>query len=604
VIWLALACTRDVATKDSQPPEPICVDDSSWTSGETAFVQETAAWGLEDIAAVGVRVSAVDFDGDGWPDLVVRSGAGVGEGGKTWVLRNTTEGSFEDVTPALLGRTGAVREGATWVFADVDGDGDLDAYSGLADSSGAFEGETSEILLNDGAGDFTLGSEDLDLRRGAGDMPYGASFADVDGDGHVDLWVTQYPASDYQFDRLYLGDGTGGFYEVTKDRGLKTKRWSDVSEINEALAHSVAWAALACDLDDDGRPELLASSYGRAPNHLWKNDGAGNFENVSVASGYAFDHRTDWSDNESARCWCTLHPDDTDCAGVPEPELITCTQDAHAFRWNHSSDREPYRLGGNSGATMCGDVDNDGQVDLLTTEIVHWDVGSSSDPAELLFNTGDLVFERPGNEVTGLVREYDRVDWNDGDITGSLFDFDNDGLADVYIGNSDYPGSRGQLWHQVSPRSFEPVPIEVGIDHFRSHGSAVADFDLDGDLDVVLGHSGARCDDDCYESKHVRFFENQLGGNFVRLRLTGTTGSNTAAIGARVRLTTEVTQTRQVLGGHGQWGAQDDLAVHFGLGDACTGTVEVRWPSGLVESFEVLAGYTYEVVEGQGATLQ
>ena len=78
---------------------------------------------------------------------------------------------------------------------------------------------------------------------------------------------------------------------------------------------------------------------------------------------------------------------------------------------------------------MCGDVDNDGDLDLLTTAIVHWDVGSSSDPAEILVNTGapEVRFERPGNDVTGLERTHDRIDWNEGIMTGALFDFDNDG---------------------------------------------------------------------------------------------------------------------------------------------------------------------------------
>ncbi|HJN76343.1 MAG TPA: CRTAC1 family protein [Myxococcota bacterium] len=604
MIWLLLACKGD-PTQDSQGGlEPICVDDASWSAGTRAFTNATESWELDSLAATGIRISAVDFDGDGWTDLVVRGGHGVDSSSRnTWLLRNTGERSFEDVTGELPSRSGAVREGANWVFADVDGDGDLDAFSGLADSDGSLEPETSEILLNDGTGVFSLGSEDLELRRGSGDMPYGAAFADVDGDGHVDLWVTEYPSSNYQTDRFYAGDGAGGFTDLTKDRGLKTIAWSAVSDLNAGLGHSVAWSALACDLDDDGRPELLASSYGRAPNHLWHNDGTGHFENVSVSSGYAYDERTDWSDNESARCWCKLHPDDDDCEGVPEPERIACNTDSDAFRWSHSSDREAYRLGGNSGATMCGDVDNDGLADLLTTEIVHWDGGSSSDPAELLFNAGDVVFERPGNEVTGLVREHDRVDWNDGDITGSLFDFDNDGWLDVYIGDSDYPDSRGRLWRQTAPRQFEGVPIEDGIDHFRSHGSAVADFDRDGDLDIAVGHSGARCDSDCYDEMHVRMFENQLGGNFVQLRLRATTGSNSAAIGARVRLTTGFTQTHEVTGGHGQWGAQDDLVVHFGMGEACTGALEVRWPSGDVETFDVMSGYLYEVVEGEGAII-
>ena len=112
-----------------------------------------------------------------------------------------------------------------------------------------------------------------------------------------------------------------------------------------------AWAGAACDLNRDGWPELLAASYGRAPNHLWLNEG-GEFVNQSVASGFAFDDRIDWSDNESARCFCKLHPDEEDCAGVPAPALTACSSDADILRWDHDYDREPFRLGGNSGTTV------------------------------------------------------------------------------------------------------------------------------------------------------------------------------------------------------------------------------------------------------------
>ena len=55
------------------------------------------------------------------------------------------------------------------------------------------------------------------------------------------------------------------------------------------------------------------------------------------------------------------------------------------YRWNHDYGRELFSLGGNSGATVCADVNNDGDMDLMTQEIVHWDVGANSDPSELLF---------------------------------------------------------------------------------------------------------------------------------------------------------------------------------------------------------------------------
>ena len=290
---------------------------------------------------------------------------------------------------------------------------------------------------------------------------------------------------------------------------------------------------------------------------------------------------------------------------------IVCNVPEDAFRWTHAQDRNPFRLGGNSGATECVDIDNDGDVDLLTAEIVHWDVGSSSDPTELLFNddSPDIKFTRPGNEATGLAFEHAiKVAWNDGIMTGSVFDFDNDGWADVYMGNSDYPGTHGLLSHQDSPGHFQPVPIGLGIDHHRSHGSAVADFDRDGDLDIIVGHSRARCDasqpDDCYPTMQIRFFENVIGqtGHFFQITLRGGAGTNTSAIGARVTAKTpSFTQMRDVEGGHGHYGAQDDLTLHFGLGDACTADVTVRWPDAALttQTFTVQTGKRYTLTQGE-----
>jgi hypothetical protein len=354
----------DTDTADEDTLEPVCGDTTLWTPGTTAYADASEAWGLVDILPTGVRIDAVDFDADGWTDLAVRSGTGgddFSDGGarSTWLLRNTGAGQFEDITEASGitrgrdGTNGAVT-GPVWVFGDVDGDGDLDVYTGLPDADGALS-ETSELRLNNGDGTFSLGP-DSDLRVGAGDMPYGAAFTDVDRDGHLDLWIGQYAVGGApQQDRLYSGDGEGGFTDITAAAGLTTRAWSQVSDLNAARAHTNAWSAAACDLDDDGAPELLAASYGRAPNHLWLNDGVGGFANHSLASGYAFDARTDWSDNESARCWCKFHPTDAGCDGVPAPELIVCNSDADAFRWNHAYDREAFRLGGNSGATVCRD---------------------------------------------------------------------------------------------------------------------------------------------------------------------------------------------------------------------------------------------------------
>lgn len=600
----------DSAEPGAEPLPGSCGAESRWNGTAPAFAEATEAWGLADVGVRGIRPNAVDFDGDGWTDLVVRTGSGGNDFDADtrtiWLLRNTGTGTFEDVTQTaggtLLRDGSAGRRAHVWVWGDVDNDGDLDAWTGVTSTDLIAE---NELLLNNGDGTFSYADGPVDAREHPANQ-YGAAFVDTDRDGNLDLWITSYSDTEGQpaQDRLYRGDGTGGFVEVTSEAGLTTLPWTSVGALNGARSHTRSWSALACDLNNDGFPELMSSSYGRSPNHLWTNNGDGTFQNSSIASGYAFDHRSDWSDNESARCYCQLNPGAADCDGIPAPELIACSEGT-SLRWDHTYDREAFRLGGNSGQTVCQDVDNDGWFDLLTTEIVHWDVGASSDPSEVLFNTGTdtVTFDRPGRDPTGLARDYDRVDWNEGDITGTVFDFDNDCWHDLYVGSSDYPGTRGLLYHADAWRHYEPVAIDLGVDHFRSHGAAVADFDRDGDLDLVVGHSRSRCDGDCYETAQIRLFENTWGQDhrFVQLQLVGGPGSNRAAIGARVDVTAGgVTQARQVQGGGGQWGHQDDLLVHVGVGAETTAEVTVTWPDAArtQQTFSIDTGARYRVVQG------
>jgi hypothetical protein len=590
------------AAPDAGLPDPICHAGTRWSAGTPIFREVTDDWGLEGI--VGYRVSVTDVDRDGWPDLLVR-GFGV-----TKLVHNAHPG-FEDVTDEsglVAPRPGGTdpRPGEVVASADVDGDGDLDILT----ATGATATDATELMLNDGAGVFTFGPEASEARGAL--SPAGVSFVDYDRDGLLDVFMAENSLGSPLQDRLYRGDGTGLFTDVTYDVGLTTEPWVDVDDLNAGLGHSWGWASAACDLNGDGWTEILASSYGRAPNLLFQGLPGGTFENRAVASGYAYDERMDWTDNESARCYCQLHPTAEDCAGVPPPENIRCTSDADVFRWDHTQDREPWRLGGNSGTTVCADVDDDGDIDLLTGEIVHWDVGSSSDPAELLVNTGepDVRFERPGNDVTGLLRTHDRADWNDGIMTSAVFDFDDDGWPDVYWGDSDYPGSHGRLYHQESPGHFSEISFAYYFEHHRSHGVVAADLDRDGDLDLVVGNSLARCEGadgaDCYPTAQVRVFENLLGAdaNFLQLHLEGAPGtnrSNRSAIGARVTVTADgLTQTQEVDGGHGHYGTQNDLVLHFGLAAACEAEVTVRWPDAALttERFTLPAGYRFLLQQG------
>jgi hypothetical protein len=608
MLLLLLACTPEPV--DSAPPglPPICHTPTPWAAGTPIFAEDAAGWGLSGVVAQ--RFHVADFDNDGWPDVLARLSSGSDsfvEGGArvNWLLHNTGNGTFEDVTYAS--GAFAVRDGTDptvgrWAdiaaWGDVDNDGDVDLLTGKSDP-GEAGGDTTEILYNDGTGQFSFGPAESGVRSlGTGGQPSGLSFTDYDHDGNLDLWSPQFgnALSEVLQDRLLRGDGAGGFEDVTIDAGLETHEWR-TRALNAGTAHSWGWGGSACDLNDDGFPELMASSYGRFPNHLWQSVGDGTFVNRGVDSGYAFDANQDWTDNESARCYCSLHRDAVDCADVPEPAYTTCETEADVFRWDHTTGREPYQLGGNSGTVTCADVDNDGDIDLVTGEIAHWDVGQSSDKAELLLNSGepDVRFDRPGNEVTGLDRRHPATGWDEGHTHSLVVDVDNDGWPDIYWAALNYPdeGNRGRLYHQVAPATFEQVDVADFFDHHGIEGAGAADFDRDGDLDLLIGHG----------SEGVRFEENLLGEstNFVQLLLEGT-DANTMAVGARVTLTSDgVTQTQLVEGGHGHYGAQLDRVLHFGLGVGCEAEVTVRWPdtTGSEQTFTVPAGYRFRVVQGE-----
>jgi len=615
------------------PEEPVECQLSAdpWSPGQPAFVERTEEWGLLDIGALALRVSIVDADGDGWPDILARRGGGpddfvTGERNR-WLLRNTGGGRFEDITESsglLAGRlpetANGGRDGELMVSGDVNNDGNMDVLvvKGLSDPDSTGQ-ETAEVMLGDGEGHFVLGPAVSDLRNGGHPtVPNGVALVDANLDGFLDVWMSNNKRGDDNGplqDRLYLGQGDGSFTDATDALGLTTSLWNSVDRLNEAEAHTWGWGATACDLNNDGIPELLSASYGRVPNHLWQGrweDAAVSYENRSVDSGYAFDDRADWTTNVSAQCYCRDNPSAEDCELAPEPG-VDCSMLAAAFgpnyRWSHGGDRETWRLGGNSATTSCADVDNDGWLDLLTGEIVHWDVGSSSDPAELLFNDGrdDVALRRPGNEATGLARDVGEIGWDHGDMNNLLFDFDNDGWMDVYISASDYAGNRGLLFHQAEPRQFEEVPTDDGFEHNRSAGAGAADFDRDGDLDLAVGHSRMRCGGtsgaDCYESVQLRLFENVADGRnqWLQLLLRGGDGSNRSAIGARVTIERcGVTMTRQVDGGHGHQATQNEQVVHFGLADQEEVEVTVHWPDAAAstQQFTVDSNARYLVSQG------
>jgi hypothetical protein len=631
------------ATADTAPslPPAICRKAQPWSAGTKAFtdITDTVGVGTAGLAVAGIRLSTADVTGDDYPDLLVRrhvAGArDTFEAGKrlTWLLRNESGSgnwTFADATQKsglLTTRDGS--EGRTVhiaVLGDVDNDGDIDVFTGMNvaqdPKSDANKADSSELMLNDGKGGFALAPTQSfassELRRSLN----GASFTDYDRDGWLDLWLgygTWGPNSTPIPDHLVQGNGKGGFQVVSAQEGVITKDWTKLPDIESGIAHRNTWGTAVCDVNGDGSADLLTTSYGRYFNGLWLGGGvmggATRFGDAQAQTQFGRDDDDDWTTNWNAQCYCQENPSADECGKAPKP-AINCPQLKAGFggkyRWDHAYDRKPWRLGGNTGTSLCADFDRDGDLDLALFTIVHSDVGSSSDPTRIARNPGGPipVFAHLKAKDTGLERTWpDKYNWNAGDMTGAALDFDADGRLDLLIASSDYPGTRAFLFRQTESGQFSEVPISDGIDHKHAHGVAVADFDRDGDLDVALGHSLARCNlspNECQKTEQIHVFRNELSGNALELRLVGGQGTNRAGIGASVKITTGgVTQTAELGGGHGHYGLQHDLVLHFGLGAACeVDQIEVRWPDLALatQTWTKLRGnYLIELRQGEGA---
>jgi len=175
--------------------------------------------------------------------------------------------------------------------------------------------------------------------------------------------------------------------------------------------------------------------------------------------------------------------------------------------------------------------------------------------------------------------------------------FDNDGWLDLWapqIYDTSY--SYAYLYHNNQNGTFEDVALSAGVrDVYDTYGGAWADYDNDGDLDLV---TGARPIGGASAPKNIMLFRNemynpvsnQLNNSWLKVKLKGC-GSNSCAIGARVNVTNgSMSQIREVEAGTGAHSQQNSMVLNFGFG-SYYGNVDasVRWPSGVVSSLTGIA---------------
>jgi len=599
------------------PPPAICKPHADLP--QSAYFKEvTSEVGVTGV--IGIRVSSADLDGDGLPDLVFHgTGQTRDDLTKGTFLRRVfmnKGGTFVDATKEsglLDSRDGAGtgRLGHMAVFADVDNDGDLDLYEGVySDGTAVAPANTdrSEIFLNDGKGHFTMAPRSGPSAHMT--TTAAASFADMDRDGAIDLFTTTwYSGNEGAGNFLYRGAGTGLFTDMSKASGiLRPATNGGIEAMMAGVNRKPAYGLTTCDVDNDGDPDVIVSSYGRAYNELWRNDG-NTFKEIGFGTTFAADNDLKYTDNEFYRCYCSMN------AGMCDPSTPMPVISCDNTEWTPGMDDQAPRLGGNNFSSACVDLDNDGDLDVIHAGIKHWHIGESADTSQILTNnleSGKLGFTRLANGPNTLQRVHTISDWNEGDIVVGAFDFDNDGKKDVYLGSSDYPETYGSLFHQKADGTFENVDKLSGAHHYHAVAFASVDIDNDGDLDLVVATSGARCTGDahCPTTPTAKVYRNVVGDtrNSIRVRLhgAGLGASNAAGIGAKVYVTANgVTQMQEVNGGYGTFGMQHDTILTFGLGDACSvDKLEIKWPNAqsTVQTFTtVQANYLVDIAEQPAA---
>ncbi len=491
-------------------------------------------------------IALLDFDGDGWIDVyAVQGGALPPEATATCgdrLFRNGGNGTFEDVSE----RAGVTRLpggfGHGVAVGDYDNDGRPDLF--------VTRWRSYALLHNRGDGVF----EDVTARLGlAGerDWPTSAAWADLDGDGDVDLYVCHYLAFDLNNPRTCkAAKSTGRRYcsprdfQALPDHVFRNDRGRFVDITNEAGfvdPDGRGLGVLAAHLDDDDRIDLYVANDMSA-NYLFHNLGGLRFEETALSSGAAA--------NSSG--------------------------------------------GFQSGmGVACGDLDGDGRSDLAVTNYY----GEST---TLFRNLGRGLFS-DDTAVIGLTAPT-RC------LLGfgiAFLDANNDGWLDLVSANGhvdDYRpvfpwkmpiqlllgGPDGRLKQPTSSAGDPFEPLHLG------RGLAVGDLDNDGQLDAVVQSQNEAL---VYLHNHT-----SEGGHWVTLQLEGVR-SNRDAIGARVALVAGGRMRVEQRVGGGSYQSANDPRLHFGLGESKRiDRLEVRWPSGLTESFAgVQANQAYLLREGTGA---
>jgi hypothetical protein len=549
ICWGALAAAASQRVQAQSPaPCPIQLADATAASGITFQHHHGGSGEGYIVEGVVGGLALLDYDDDGFIDVFLLNGAPlkgtvVEVPPRDALYRNAGDGTFVDVTDEA--GVGDLGFGLGVTAGDYNNDGDLDLY---LNNYGP-----NVLYRNNGNGTFT------DVTRQAGvangdKVGAGACFLDFDADGDLDLYVGNYVHFTYDnhvpivvgSERFHAGPR---FYEPVPDTLYRNNGDGSFTDVSAASGiGSMAGPSMglvSADFDDDGDVDVFVCND-ESPNFLFQNDGRGNFREVALASGVACDFRG--------------------------------------------------KANGNMGVD-CGDIDNDGLLDLFVTTY-------QAEMPTLFRNLGGGLFEDATSVARISTDLFPHVKWGTG-----LIDFDNDGDRDLFVACGHF--DRIEL---VDDRTALRVPNSLLLNSGRgrftdvsrvcgsglavvesSRGAAFDDLDNDGDIDGVVLNSNAR--------PTVLRNESEAKNRWLQIRLQGVT-TNSHGVGSRVRVVAgDLVQTAEVHDGRGYQG-HFGTRLHFGLGNReRVDRIEVRWLGGSVELFsDIATNQTVVLTQGTGTT--
>jgi hypothetical protein len=493
---------------------------------------ESNAYILETL---GCGAAFLDYDNDGWLDILLLTGSrwnGAPAGSINRLYKNNRDGTFTDVTEkAGIGLSG-------WFCGVTVGDYNNDGYEDIFLTGWP----RNYLFRNNGDGTFSDVTRQAGLLHGGTRLGTGCTWVDFDRDGHLDLFVSNYMKFDPRrippagtdpscnFKGIKINCGPRGLPTDThclyRNNGDGTFTDVSVSSGISATQGSYGLTAVAADFDDDGWPEIYVACDS-TPSLFFKRGKDGKFAEMGMALGVA------------------LNEDGQEQAGMG--------------------------LG-------IGDFNLDGKLDILKTHF-------TEDTPALYLNRGKQGFDDV-TVVSGLGVETRYICWgaviqdldNNGDpdllwVTGSVF-------PEVEKVLPEFPNRTPRvLFRNLGGGKFEELTDEGGPGLRAVHssrGCAYGDFDNDGDVDLLIVNL----------NEPPSLLRNDVKGDqrWIKVKLVGVK-SNRSAIGARVLARYGDKMQAQEVIAQSSFLSSHDRRLHFGLGSAKTVDLDIRWPSGIRQSF-------------------